>query len=189
MSEKSVKSIENVYQIKITLRDSKPPIWRRLLVPDSISLYKLNQIIQIAMGWTDSHLHQFIIHGEYYSIPSPEDWGPIIDERRSRLDQIAASESDKFIYEYDFGDSWDHEVLVEKILPPEPGVKYPVCIKGKRACPPEDVGGIWGYEEFLEAMSDPNHDEHDRFIAWWGGEFDPEEFDIEEINQVLGKVI
>ena len=187
MSEKSVKSIENIYQIKIVLYDSKPPIWRRLLVPDSISLYKLHQIIQIAMGWSDSHLHQFIIHGEYYSIPHPEDNRPIIDERSYRLGQIAPSEGDKFIYEYDFGDSWDHEVLVEKILPPEPGVKYPVCIKGKRACPPDDVGGIGGYEYFLTVMSDPNHDEHARLLTWWGGEFDPEEFDIEEINRVLGQ--
>ena len=188
MSEKSERSIENVYQIKIALRYSKPPIWRRLLVPDSISLFKLHQIIQIAMGWTDSHLHQFVIHGEYYRIPSPEDWRPVIDERHSRLDQIAPSESDKFVYEYDFGDSWEHEVIVEKILPPEPGKKYPVCIKGKRACPPEDVGGIWGYEEFLKAMSESNLDRHDSLLEWYGGDFDPEEFDIKEINQVLGKL-
>jgi len=188
MSNKSVKSIKNVYQIKITLRDSKPPIWRRLLVPDSISLYKLHQIIQIAMGWTDSHLHQFIIDGEYYGIPSPEDWGPVIDERRSHLNKIAPFEGDKFIYEYDFGDSWEHVVLVEKILPPEPDIKYPVCIKGKRACPPEDVGGIWGYEEFIEAMSDPSHNEHDSYLEWWGAEFDPEAFNIEEINVALGQI-
>ena len=189
MSEKSVKSIEYVYQIKITLRDSKPPIWRRLLVPGSISLYKLHQIIQIAMGWMDSHLHQFIIHGEYYSTPSPEDLRPVIDEHRSRLDKIAPSESDKFIYEYDFGDSWEHDVLVEKIQPAEPGEKYPLCIKGKRACPPEDVGGIWGYEEFLEAISDPNHDEHNSFLEWCGGGFNREEFDIQEINRGLDQVI
>jgi hypothetical protein len=188
LSEKSVKSTEYVYQIKVTLLESKPPIWRRLLVSDSISLYKLHQIIQIAMGWTDSHLHQFIIRGEYHGIPSPYDLRLINDERRSSLDKIAPSESDKFIYEYDFGDSWEHEVLIEKIFPPEPGVKYPVCIKGKRACPPEDVGGIWGYEGFLEAISDSNHDEHDSFLEWWGGEFDPEIFDIEEINKVLGQV-
>jgi hypothetical protein len=109
MSEKSVKSIKNVYQIKITLRDSKPPIWRRLLVPDSINLYKLHQVIQIAMGWTDSHLHQFIIQGKYYGIPSPEDWTPVIDERRFHLNKIAPSEGNKFIYEYDFGDSWEVE--------------------------------------------------------------------------------
>jgi hypothetical protein len=188
MSEKSVRSIKNVYQIKIALRDSKPPIWRRLLVSGAISLYKLHQIIQIAMGWTDSHLHQFIIDGKYYSIPSPEDWGPVIDERRSHLSTIAPSEGDKFIYEYDFGDSWEHVILVEKILPPEPGVKFPVCIKGKRACPPEDVGGIWGYEEFLEAISDPSHEEHYSYLEWWGTEFDPEEFNIEEVNTSLGQM-
>ena len=185
ISGKSTNSINRIYQIKIALRESKPPIWRRLLVSDSINLYKLHQIIQTAMGWTDSHLHQFIIDGEYYSIPSPEDWRPVIDERHSHINQIAPSESDKFIYEYDFGDGWEHEVLVEKILPHEPGVIYPVCIKGKRACPPEDVGGIWGYEEFLVAMSDPNHEEHDLFLDWWGGKFDPESFDLEEINFAL----
>ena len=185
ISGKSTNSINRIYQIKIALRESKPPIWRRLLVSDSISLHKLHQIIQIAMGWTDSHLHQFIIHGEYYSIPSPEDWRPVIDERRHLLNKIAPSENDKFIYEYDFGDGWEHEVLVEKISLPDPDVIYPICIKGKRACPPEDVGGIWGYEKFLEAMGDLNHEEHDLFLNWWNGKFDPESFDLEDRNFAL----
>ncbi len=184
----SVKSNELIYQVKVTLRDSKPPIWRRLLVSGSITFYKLHYIIQIAMGWTDCHLHQFIIEGKYFGIPSPEDWQPIMDERRYHLNQIAPSENSKFIYEYDFGDSWEHEILVEKIQPPESGIKYPLCIKGKRACPPEDVGGVWGYMEFVEAMSNPNHDEHDSYFEWWGGEFDPEKFDVEEINQALRKI-
>ena len=104
------------------------------------------------------------------------------------MNKIAPSEGNKFIYEYDFGDSWEHVVLVEKILPPEPDKKYPVCIKGKRACPPEDIGGIWGYEEFIEAMSDPSHNKHDSYLEWWGDEFDPEAFDIEEINFALGLI-
>jgi hypothetical protein len=182
------KSNNLIYQLKITLRGSKPPIWRRLLVTDSITLYNLHRIIQAAMGWEDGHLHQFIIEDEYYGIPSPEDWEPVVDERRRRLNQVVSSENDKFIYEYDFGDSWEHEILVEKIQPSEAGIKYPLCIKGKRACPPEDIGGVWGYEEFLEAMSDPNHNEHDSYIEWWGGEFDPEEFDLEHVNQVLQRI-
>ena len=183
-----VKLNESVYQIKVTLRESKPPIWRRLLVSDSTTLYTLHKIIQAAMGWTDSHLHQFIIEGEYFSIPSSEDSRPIKDERRYRLNQITSSDNSKFIYEYDFGDSWEHEILVEKNQSPEAGIKYPMCIKGKRACPPEDIGGVWGYEEFLEAISDPNHDQHDFYTEWLGDEFDSEEFDIEEINQVLQRI-
>jgi hypothetical protein len=169
----SDKVTNPVYQLKVTLRDSKPPIWRKLLVLDSTTLYKLHQIIQVAMGWTDSHLHQFIIENKRYSIPSPEDWEPVIDERRTHLNQVIPSEKFKFVYVYDFGDSWEHEILVEKILPSELGVKYPLCIKGKRACPPEDVGGIWGYDSFLEAMGDPSHKEYDFYLEWWGGEFDP----------------
>ncbi len=182
------KSTALVYQLKVKLRDSKPPIWRRLVVPGSITLYQLHQIIQIAMGWTDSHLHQFIIAGEYFGIPSPEDWQPAMDERRCRLNQIAPSEKVKFIYEYDFGDSWEHEILVEKIQAPEAGIKYPLCIKGKRACPPEDVGGAWGYMEFVEAMHDPNHAAHDSYVEWWGDDFDPEEFDIESVNEALQRI-
>ena len=184
----SIKSNNLIYQLKITLHRSKPPIWRRLLVPDSVALDKLHTIIQVTMGWTNSHLHQFIIEGSYYSIPSPDDWEPMIDERRYRLNQIASFEKYKFTYEYDFGDSWEHEIVVEKILPFDPKVKYPICIKGKRACPPEDIGGAWGYDEFLEIMKDPAHDEYDSYIEWLGDEFDPEEFDIEEINQVLQRI-
>ena len=177
-----------VYQLKVTLRDSKPPIWRRLLVSNSATLYTLHQIIQIAMGWTDSHLHQFILENKRYSVPSPDDWEPVMDERRYELNQIVPAENYKFVYVYDFGDSWDHEILVEKILPVESGAKYPLCIKGKRACPPEDVGGIWGYDSFLEAMSDPNQREHNTYFEWWGGDFDPEEFSIEEINRQLHRI-
>jgi hypothetical protein len=184
----SSKSNNSIYQLKVTLHYSKPPIWRRILVPDSVALDKLHTIIQVAMGWTNSHLHQFIIEGSFYSIPSPGDWEPMIDERRYRLNQIAPSENYKFTYEYDFGDSWEHEIVVEKILPFDPNVKYPICIKGKRASPPEDIGGIWGYDEFLEIMKDPAHDEYDSYIEWLGDEFDPEEFDIEEINQVLQRI-
>lgn len=188
MTAKPVSQTNQVYQLKITLRGSKPPIWRRVLIPSNFSLYKLHQVIQLAMGWTNSHLHQFLIDGRYYSIPSPEDWEPVIDERRHSLAQIAPQVKRKFVYEYDFGDSWEHEIGVEKILPPEPGMKYPVCLKGKRACPPEDVGGVWGYENLLDALSDPKHEEHLSYLTWIGGEFDPEAFKLEEINQALRRM-
>ena len=178
-----------IYQLKITLRDSKPPIWRRVLVEDSINLYELHQIIQIAMGWTDSHLHQFIIDGEYYTMPDPYAMRPFVDERHFQLKQVVQYEKIKFVYEYDFGDSWEHQILVEKIAQPDSGIQYPICIKGKRACPPEDVGGVWGYyDSFLEAMNDPNHEEHDSYLEWWGGQFDPESFDLEEVNLNLQKI-
>lgn len=188
MAAKAKALSDRVYQLKITLRGSKPPIWRRVIVPATFHLYKLHQVIQAAMGWDDSHLHQFIIGDEYYSIPSPDDWEPVIDERRYALTRIAPYENMKFVYEYDFGDSWEHIVLVEKILPTEAGRQYPICIKGKRACPPEDVGGVWGYENFLEALGDPDHEEHESYLEWIDGEFDAEAFNLEAINIALQRV-
>ena len=188
MSAKKLDLSDQIYQLKITLRGSTPPIWRRVMVPGKFSLYKLHQVIQMAMGWTNRHLHQFIIDGQYYGIPSSEDWETVIDESCYALSQIAPHAKRKFVYEYDFGDSWEHEIVVEKIPPPETGVKYPMCIKGKRACPPEDVGGVWGYATFLEAINDPTHEEHDSYVEWIGGEFDSEEFNLDQINQGLRRV-
>jgi len=176
-----------IYQLKITLRGIRPPIWRRVQVPGDISLGKLHRIIQAVMGWDDYHLHQFEVDRTYYGPPSPKDefWGfEMKNEHLARLNRIAPREKDKFTYEYDFGDSWKHEILVEKILPPEEGVRYPRCIKGRRACPPEDCGGIWGYENLLEILRDPNHPEHESMLEW-SGEFDPEEFDLEAANEAL----
>lgn len=181
-------SKDMVYQLKITLRDSKPPIWRRLLVSGQVSLLDFHRIIQVAMGWTNSHLHQFIIEDKYYSIPNEDDWQPVMDERKYRLAKFAVAEGRKFVYEYDFGDSWEHLVLVEKILSPDPDATYPLCIKGKRACPPEDVGGVWGYEEFIEAIRDPAHEEHEAYLEWVGGDFDPEAFDLVETNRRLQEI-
>jgi hypothetical protein len=184
MTKKTVSKAP-IYQLKVTLEHSKPPIWRRLLVPGNVTLEKLHYIIQVAMGWTNSHLHQFIVGQTYFGEPHPDYGFEMQDERRVRLSQIAPREGFKFRYEYDFGDSWLHTLLVEKVLGPEPGQQYPVCIKGKRACPPEDVGGVWGYEEFLEAIGNPDHPEHENYLEWIGDEFDPEEFDLEETNEFL----
>jgi len=174
-----------IYQLKITLMDSKPPIWRRVLVAGDIPLSRLHRIIQAVMGWWDSHLHQFIVGDIYYGVPDPDDWHEVKDERRAKLNQIAPSEKSRFIYEYDFGDDWLHSVQVEKILPPDPAQRLPICIKGKRACPPEDVGGVWGYDTFLEALKDPGHPEHDMYKEWIGDAFDPEAVDLDEINARL----
>lgn len=181
----------DIYQIKVTLRHSKPPIWRRIQVPGDINLAKLHRILQVVMGWEDYHLHQFIVGGTYFGQPHPdyEDFGlEMRDEKRVKLQQIVPGEKLKFVYEYDFGDNWQHDLRVEKVLPPEPGVRYPRCLKGKRACPPEDVGGVWGYDSFLEAIQDPDHPEHDIMLEWIGGEFDPEVFDLDEINAALRRV-
>ena len=175
-----------IYQIKVTLKSSKPPIWRRIQVPCNITLEEMHRILQAVMGWWDYHLHQFIVGRTYYGVSSSDyaDFMDIRDESQARLNQIA-DEGSRFVYEYDFGDSWEHVLLVEKVLEPEPGQEYPVCIKGKRARPPEDVGGIWGYGTFLEAIRDPGHSEHDSYLEWVGGEFDPEAFDLDEINAAL----
>jgi len=179
-----------IYQIKITLRDSKPPIWRRLLISSETTLDKLHRIIQVAMGWYDSHLHMFDIHSQQYSAPLPYDPGHLAELRmkstnRVRLSKLITGEGDRFIYEYDFGDSWEHQIVVEKILPPDPKQKLPICITGKRACPPEDVGGVWGYESFLEAIKDSTHPEHEEYLEWVGDDFDPDAFDLDEVNANL----
>ena len=174
-----------IFQLKVLLKHSKPPIWRRLQVKSDTTLYKLHWIIQIAMGWTNSHLHQFIADGVYYGEPHPDFGFDVISERRVRLYQLVSGVKDKFIYEYDFGDSWEHEVVVEKILKPEPKTRYPHCIKGKRACPPEDIGGVWGYDDFLDAIQNKDHPEHEMYLDWIGGSFDPEAFDMDEVNQEL----
>jgi hypothetical protein len=174
-----------IYQMRIDLKYSKPPIWRRIQVPGQTRLDRLHLIIQTVMGWDNYHLHQFVVDETYYGEPHPDYFHEVNDERRYTLGQIANREGFKFSYEYDFGDYWQHDLRVEKILPPEPEATYPRCIKGKRACPPEDVGGIWGYDDFLAAIKDPNHDEHRAMLDWVGGQFDPEAFDLDEINAAL----
>lgn len=187
------KAVPSIYQIKVTLRGSKPPIWRRIQVASDTTLAKLHRILQVVMGWQDAHLHQFIVNDTYYGQLEHlgSDLFPGLEtknEKKAKLEQVAPWEKAKFIYEYDFGDSWEHELLVEKILSPVEGQHYPVCLKGKRACPPEDVGGVWGYADFLEALQDPEHPDHEDLREWIGGSFDPEAFDLEEINQRLQRI-
>ncbi|HLE13238.1 MAG TPA: plasmid pRiA4b ORF-3 family protein [Anaerolineales bacterium] len=181
------KKPTQIYQIKVTLDDTHPPIWRRILVPGNTTLLKLHDILQIVLGWEDYHLHMYTIAGMIYGNPADDEYDDlgILDEAYSKLSQVVYREGQRFGYEYDFGDSWDHTLVVEKILPSEEGVRYPLCLKGKRACPPEDVSGVWGYENFLKAIRDPSHDEHEEYLNWIGGEFDPEAFDLEEVNTRL----
>ena len=155
-----------------------------------VSLAKLHGILQIVMGWTDSHLHQFTIHDRDYGVPDRElDFGQqTLSERRVRLLEVVYGEKDRFVYEYDFGDSWTHQILVEKIIAKEEGKRYPVCVAGKRACPPEDCGGIWGYENFLAVIKDAGHPEHEEMIEWIGGVFNAEAFSLDEVNQRLRRL-
>jgi len=180
-----------IYQFNVTLTGSNPLIWRRIQVPD-ITLGELHEVLQVVMGWEDYHLHQFIVRGEYYGTLGSEDMlsdEEINDEESISISQIVKmSRKARLTYEYDFGDSWKHEIVLEKTLKPEPKVKYPRCVEGERACPPEDVGGIWGYAELLEAIGDPKHESHEGMLEWVGGEFDPEKFDLNAVNRELRKL-
>jgi hypothetical protein len=169
-----------VYQLKITLHGSKPPIWRRIQVPGDISLGKLHDVIQVAMGWLGGHLHAFEIGPDSYS-DRESGLEDAINETRTKLHQVA-DEKSKFTYTYDFGDNWEHDILVEKVLPPEKGKHYPICMTGKRAAPLEDSGGIWGYYDILDILQDPNDPEHEEMLEWAGGPIDPEAFSCDEIN-------
>ena len=177
-----------IYQFKVTLKESRPRIWRRIQVPD-LTLRQFHEVLQATMGWEDCHLHVFDIRGDQYGPLDPEnEFGDeeINDEEEISLSEIVKMERKvRFTYEYDFGDDWQHDIVLEKTLEPEPGAAYPRCIEGERACPPENCGGVWGYAEFLEAISDPDHEAHEDMLEWIGGEFDPEKFSTQVVNREL----
>ncbi len=180
-------SLRNIFQFKVVLVGSKPQIWRRFIIPNTATLGQLHKTLQIVMGWTDSHLHQFVINQVFYGIPDDE-FGidmDVKDEELFKIKDLINKEKEKMIYEYDFGDSWTHKIILEKVLPFDVKQSLPKCLKGKRACPPEDCGGIWGYEQLLDNLNNPNTSEYKDAIEWLGHKIDPEEFDIEEINQLL----
>jgi Plasmid pRiA4b ORF-3-like protein len=154
-------------------------------------LGKLHRILECVIGWEDAHLHRFVIQGERYGVPDEEEdveSRKTKDERKYGLGEVLATASGQFVYEYDFGDNWQHVLVVEKTLPTEEAARYPVCVAGARACPPEDVGGILGYEDFLEAVKDPKHAEHGQFLESVGDDFDPEAFELDAVNQKLHKL-
>jgi hypothetical protein len=177
-------------QLKITLRHSKPPIWRRVVVRADMTLDRLHRVIQTTMGWTDSHLHQYRVGRTCYGIPDREfdDLGEMLNEKQYSVADLAPKAKQKFIYEYDFGDSWEHEVLVEKVLPPDASCKHPVCLAGANACPPEDCGGIHGYHELLAALADPEHEQHEGMKEWVGGQWDASRFNLEATNARLKRL-
>jgi hypothetical protein len=168
-----------------------PEVWRSLSVPSDYTLADLHDVLQLAMGWTNSHLHQFQLGSARYSPPDPEeefyDSVPAADSAGLRLFEIFPKAGESLVYEYDFGDGWEHSVKALAIRPAIDGVAIPRCLAGVGACPPEDCGGAGGYEGFLEAIRDTEHPEHDEMLAWCGGVFDPSSFDLIEVNGLLAK--
>ena len=175
-------------QIKITLLESKPPIWRRFLITDNYRLDHFHQVIQTVMGWTDSHLHDFRIGRRSFGMLLDDgfDLDDIEDETKFYLKDFSLKKGDRIIYLYDFGDGWEHLIEIESVEKVENASLE--CLKGKRACPPEDCGGIWGYSDMLEIVKNPKHPEYDEYIEWLGGEIDPEYFSLSDINQELKKI-
>ena len=177
-----------VYQLLVTLAESAPRIWRQISVPGNLTLSDLDRVIQLAMGWTNSHLHQFVVEGVRYGLPDDEwqDEQPLLSDAEITIDDAIGDRVKDFLYEYDFGDGWEHQVTVQLLmLPAEERNSWPMCLGGANACPPEDVGGISGYDEFVMAIRSPGHDEHDAMWRWWGGPFDPESFDINSANRAI----
>jgi len=176
-----------VYQLKVTLQRIHPPVWRRIQVWEDATLAQLHRVLQIVMGWEDCHLHQFEIGRRIYSVPDPDDdlyERKVVDESRVRLREAFPRVGTQFEYLYDFGDSWRHGLVVEAIILPDLGTEYPHCLAGERRTPPEDVGGPSRYEDYLEAMADPGHEEHETLLRW-RGPFDPEQFSLPAVNEQL----
>ena len=170
------------------LMGSKPKIWRRVIVPSDITLSKLHKTIQIAMGWCDCHLHEFIINEERYGLPEPDwDYDEVISEQRKRLLKTLEG-AKEFIYVYDFGDNWEHSIKVESLSANTLETTHPFCIEGEYACPPEDCGGIWGYQDLKEILSDPENPEHESMRDWVGPHFNASEFDLLAVNIELAKL-
>jgi pRiA4b ORF-3-like protein len=181
----------SVYQIKATLIGFRPPIWRRLRVTGDTTLHRLHRMLQIVMGWWDYHLYQFDIGRAHYGIRDPE-WDPEIgievrSARIARLGRVVPSERTVFWYKYDFGDGWEIRLVVERILPPQQGERYPVCLGGERAGPHEDSGGIPGHAQVVKVLRDPTHPEHEEMRTWAGPDYEPERFDLAGANTKLAR--
>lgn len=175
-----------IYELRVELEEIEPLIWRRILVPAKITLPQLHDLLQLVMGWTNSHLHSFEIGEHTFGMDGTDlEELNMLNEKKFTLDEVLGDSIREFNYEYDFGDSWHHHIVVTPIAKPRTDWSYPLCVAGAGAAPPEDVGGVGGYEEFLSAIKDPKHEEHDRMLEWVGGAFDPAGFDLNEINRTL----
>jgi hypothetical protein len=180
---------ERVYQLDIRLTRIDPPIWRRILVSDQITLAALHHLLQVVMGWEHSHLHQFVAGAVRYGEPDPEYDDAMQNDRRARLRDIAREQGASFLYEYDFGDSWQHLITVDDLWPRTERDMVPRCLDGGRACPPEDSGGVGGYEHLLAALRDRRHPEHRELRAWAGRHFDSELFSVQAVNAALALLV
>lgn len=179
---------KHAYRLLVKLEASEPTVWRLISVPGQMTLADLDRIIQAAMGWTNSHMHLFVIDGNLYGLPDDEwiDDKPVLPDDEFTLDEVLGKSTQSFLHEYDLGDGWHHDVTVQAVeLADEDRNGWPMCLAGANACPPEDVGGLGGYEEFLQAISDPSHDQHDAMRRWCGGLFDPKGFDLNSANRAI----
>ncbi len=188
MAKARVTANTRIFGIEIVLADVVPVVRRVVEVPGEVSLAVLHEVVQEAMGWEHAHLHEFEIGDARYGMPD-SDWdSEVADESKTKLFRLVGA-GDRFGYVYDFGDGWEHVLTVESITVPQSGVRYPRCVAGAGACPPEDVGGVFGYEQFLEALTDPAHPEHADRVEWWGSDhFDPAHVDLEAINRALQRL-
>lgn len=177
----------SIYRIKIVLIGSKPLVWRRILVKSDIKLGKLHRLLQIVMGWENAHLHEFRVGKVSFGEPDPDYESTMLDEENVQLRSIMQDAKDRIRYIYDFGDGWQHDLILEQALPAKEGERYPVCLAGQRACPLEDSGGIWGYALLLKALARPETRE-DRDLVSWAGDFDPNEFELDAINARLKRM-
>ena len=182
-----------ILQIKLTLRDVRPAVWRRVLVPDNFSLNRLHQVIQAVMLWLDYHLHEFEIDGRRYADlqgEGPDAYGEqLYSDRNIRLRDVVDRGVDRFSYSYDFGDDWRIKVAIEKTVPAQDGVRYPALAGGAGASPPEDCGGPFGYMEFVAALADETHPDHEDRLEWWGDdEFDPKDMQAETVEAALSRI-
>jgi hypothetical protein len=179
----------DIYQLKVTLLGTSPPIWRRLQVPADVTLAQLHEVLQTAMGWQDGHMHEFSVGQRRFGRPDPQDrlmgLPSVENERTVRLSSLLSRIGSKAIYTYDLGDSWEHSIVLEKRLPGDPNATHPVCTDGQLACPPEDCGGIPGFYDLVEVLNDPNHKRHQEMLDWIGDDFDPQAFSVDQVNRML----
>lgn len=189
MPAKRTAVLPEIYQLKVTLLGTSPPIWRRLLVPADLTLALLHDVLQAAMGWQNCHMHEFSVGRRHFGQPHPDDqlmgMPPVENEHTVRLAGILGRVGAKALYTYDLGDSWEHGIVLEKRLPVDLNMTYPVCTDGQLACPPEDCGGIPGFYDFVEAINDPKHEHHEEMRDWIGDDYDPRALSIDKINRLL----
>ena len=177
-----------ILQCHVWLVDSEPPIWRTFEVSDQITLDVLHGVMQRVMGWEFSHLYDFKIGGDRYASPFPVPLEDTLDATVPQLASFQLTKDTQFTYTYDFGDGWRHQITVADVLPWRDGGQVPHCLKGDRACPPEDCGGVWGYEGLLERLGDPEDPEYEELLDWIGDDFDSERFDVDAVNAQLQSV-